>query len=96
MIDAAEMSHLMNLARLELPEAEAQAMRGELNAILGYFEQLQAVDTDGVEEMQRPVQLVNVMRDDVPGAMLPHSALAALAPETQDGFVKVPRTVEAD
>ena len=96
MIDAAELSHLLNLARLELPEAEQQAMRGELNAILGYFEQLHAVDTEGVEEMQRPVSLSNVMRDDVPGEMLPHSALEALAPATQDGFVRVPRTVEAE
>ncbi|WP_420596018.1 Asp-tRNA(Asn)/Glu-tRNA(Gln) amidotransferase subunit GatC [Deinococcus sp.] len=96
MIDAAELSHLMILARLDLGAEEAEEMRGELNAILGYFEQLQAVNTDGVEEMQRPVALVNVMRDDVPGEMLPHSALEKLAPETQDGFVKVPRTVETD
>ncbi len=96
MIDAAELSHLMNLARLDLGADEAEQLRGELNAILGYFEQLQAVDTQGVEEMQRPVALVNVMRDDVPGERLAHSALEQLAPELQGGFVKVPRTVDAD
>ena len=96
MIDAAELSHLMNLARLELDAEEAEEMRGELNAILGYFEQLQAVDTEGVAEMQRPVALVNVMREDIPGEMLPHSSLEELAPEMQGGFVKVPRTVETE
>ena len=96
MIDAAELNHLMTLARLDLGADEAEEMRGELNAILGYFEQLQAVDTEGVEEMQRPVALVNVMREDVPGEMLPHSALEKLAPEMQGGFVKVPRTVETE
>ena len=96
MIDAAEMKHLTELARLELGEDEATALRGELNAILGYFEQLQAVDTSGVEEMQRPVALVNVMRGDVPAGMLPHAALEALAPAMQGGFVKVPRTVDAE
>ncbi|GAA4007616.1 Asp-tRNA(Asn)/Glu-tRNA(Gln) amidotransferase subunit GatC [Deinococcus rubellus] len=96
MIDAAEMNHLTELARLDLAEGEAEQLRGELNAILGYFEQLQAVDTTGVEEMQRPVALVNVMRDDVPGEMLAHAALEQLAPEMQGGFVKVPRTVETE
>ncbi|WP_161881649.1 Asp-tRNA(Asn)/Glu-tRNA(Gln) amidotransferase subunit GatC [Deinococcus alpinitundrae] len=96
MIDAAEMNHLTELARLDLAEVEAEQLRGELNAILGYFEQLQAVNTEGVEEMQRPVALVNVMRDDVPGEMLPHATLESLAPEMQGGFVKVPRTVEAE
>ena len=96
MIDAAEMNHLIELARLDLAEGEAAELRGELNAILGYFEQLQAVDTEGVEEMQRPVALVNVMRDDVPGDMLTHAALETLAPQLQGGFVKVPRTVETE
>ena len=96
MIDAAEMNHLTELARLDLGEDEAAALRGELNAILNYFEQLQAVDTEGVEEMQRPVALVNVMREDVPAGMLPHAALESLAPEMQGGFVKVPRTVETE
>ena len=96
MIDAAEMKHLTELARLELGKDEAAALHGELNAILGYFEQLQAVNTEGVEEMQRPVALVNVMRDDVPAEMLPHAALESLAPAMQGGFVKVPRTVEAE
>ena len=71
-------------------------MGQDLNAILGYFEQLSAVDTTGVEEMQRPVALVNVLRDDEPGVAFGPEVVAALAPETQDGFVRVPRTVEQD
>ncbi|AWN23647.1 Asp-tRNA(Asn)/Glu-tRNA(Gln) amidotransferase GatCAB subunit C [Deinococcus irradiatisoli] len=96
MIEAAEMRHLLNLSRLDVETGEAEQLRGELNAILGYFEQLQAVDTAGVEEMQRPVALVNVMRDDRPGEMLPISALEQLAPQMQGGFIKVPRTVDAE
>ncbi len=96
MIEASEMGHLMNLARLDVGAQEAEQLRGELNAILGYFEQLQAVDTAGVEEMQRPVALVNVMRDDVPGEMLPFSALEQLAPQMQGGMIRVPRTVDSE
>ncbi len=96
MIDTAEMTHLMNLARLELSLEEAEQIRSDLNTMLGYFEQLQQVDTAGVAEMQRPIDLENVMRDDTVGPMFDRSVLEQLAPALQDGFVKVPRTVEAE
>ena len=48
------------------------------------------VDTDGVQEMQRPVNLVNVLRDDVPGGVFPVSTVTALAPESMpDGHIRV-------
>lgn len=96
MIDEAQVEHLARLARLELTPEEREAMRSDLNSILGYFEQLSAVDTEGVEEMQRPVDLVNVLREDLPGEVFAPAVVAALAPEMQGGFVRVPRTVEAD
>ncbi|BDP41898.1 glutamyl-tRNA(Gln) amidotransferase subunit C [Deinococcus aetherius] len=96
MIDAAQVEYLAQLARLELTHEERGAMREDLNHILGYFEQLSEVDTTGVEEMQRPVDLVNVLREDVPGERFAPEVVAALAPEMQDGFVRVPRTVEQD
>ncbi|QFP77154.1 Asp-tRNA(Asn)/Glu-tRNA(Gln) amidotransferase subunit GatC [Deinococcus sp. AJ005] len=96
MIDAAQMDHLASLARLELTPDERATMTQDLVRVLGYFEQLSEVNTDGVEEMQRPVNLVNVLRDDVPGEAFPVSVIAALAPEMQDGLIRVPRTVEAD
>lgn len=96
MIDAAQMNHLASLARLELTPEERETMTQDLSRVLGYFEQLREVDTDGVEEMQRPVTLVNVLRDDVPGEPFATSVIDGLAPETQDGFIRVPRTVEAE
>ena len=94
MIDAAEMEHLKTLARLHLSDEETEAMRDDLNRILGYFEQLQALDTSGVEEMQRPVDLVNVLRADEVGEVFAQATALSLANETQDGFIRVPRTVE--
>lgn len=96
MMGAAEVEHLARLARLELTPGEQETMRADLNAILGYFQQLSAVDTSGVEEMQRPVDLVNVLREDEPGAVFSRDVVEALAPETEGGFVRVPRTVEAE
>lgn len=96
MIDAAQIDHLAALARLHLTPEERLDMQADLGRILGYFELLNEVDVDGVEEMQRPVSLVNVLRDDVPGEAFARSVVEALAPEMQDGQVRVPRTVEAD
>lgn len=96
MIDAAQIDHLALLARLQLTPEERGAMQSDLSRVLGYFEQLNEVDTDGVEEMQRPVSLVNVLRDDVPAPAFAPEVVAALAPEMQAGQIKVPRTVEAD
>lgn len=95
-LDAGEVGHLARLARLDLTPQEQEALRGDLGRILGYFEQLRAVDTAGVEEMQRPVTLVNVLRDDVPGEVFAPEVVATLAPEMEGGFVRVPRTVETD
>jgi aspartyl-tRNA(Asn)/glutamyl-tRNA(Gln) amidotransferase subunit C len=96
MIDAAQIDHLAALARLQLTPEERLDMQADLGRILGYFELLNEVDVAGVEEMQRPVTLVNVLRDDVPGPVFPRSVVEALAPEMQDGQVRVPRTVEQD
>ncbi|RJF73114.1 Asp-tRNA(Asn)/Glu-tRNA(Gln) amidotransferase subunit GatC [Deinococcus cavernae] len=94
MIDAAQIEHLASLARLQLTPDEQTAMHEDLTRVLGYFEQLNEVNTDGVEEMQRPVNLVNVLRDDVPGQAFDPAVVAALAPEMQGGQIRIPRTVE--
>lgn len=96
MIDVAELDHLAALARLHLNPGEREAMTADLNKVLGYFEQLSSVGTDGVAEMQRPVTLVNVLREDEPGEVFPQAVALSLAAETQDGQIRVPRTVEAD
>ena len=94
MIEAATVQRLAQLSRLELTPKEQAAMLEDLNKMLGYFEKLQELDTEGVPEMQRPIALVNVMREDTPGEMFPQQTVMDLAPESQDGFIRVPRTVE--
>nr|WP_183988319.1 Asp-tRNA(Asn)/Glu-tRNA(Gln) amidotransferase subunit GatC [Deinobacterium chartae] len=94
MIDDAEMQHLKTLARLDLSPEETARVQADLNKILGYFEKLNELDTEGVPEMQRPVRLENVMRPDEPGEMLPQEAALGLAVDQQDGFFRVPRVIE--
>ena len=63
-ITLAEVEHVARLARLALDADEKDRMRSQLDAILGYVEQLRRVDTAGVEPTAHVLPLVNVMRDD--------------------------------
>ena len=96
MISNADMAHLKTLARLSLEEAETNALKDDLNKILEAFEQLKELDTDGVEELVRPVPLHNVFREDTVKPSLSHDQVMQLATEEENGFFKVPRTVDAD
>ena len=88
------MTHLKTLARLELTEAETETLRGDLNRLLSYFDTLSELDTEGVEELARPVEQHNVFRDDTLTPGLAADTAQALAVTAQDGFFKVPRTVD--
>ena len=95
MLSDAEMAHLKMLARLELLDEETQKLKGDLNSLLTYFESLSGLETDGVEELARPLDLSNVFRNDVVRRGLEQETDKNLAVESENGFFKVPRTVES-
>lgn len=95
MLSDAEMTHLKTLARLELSGAETEALKGDLNTLLTYFESLSQLDTEGVEELARPVALSNVFREDVARQGLVQKDAESVAVEAENGFFRVPRTVES-
>jgi aspartyl-tRNA(Asn)/glutamyl-tRNA(Gln) amidotransferase subunit C len=93
-ITLAEVEHVARLARLALDADEKDRMRSQLDAILGYVEQLRRVDTTGVEPTAHVLPLVNVMRDDEVRPSYPADAMLANAPDAQDGQFRVPRILE--
>ncbi|CAN5800004.1 Asp-tRNA(Asn)/Glu-tRNA(Gln) amidotransferase subunit GatC [soil metagenome] len=93
-ITDADMAHLKTLARMNLSEPETQGLKDDLNRILEAFETLRALPTEGVEELARPVDLYNVFRADDAHTPLSHETALKLAVESEDGFFKVPRTVD--
>lgn len=95
-LSTAQLEHLAFLARLELKPHEEEAIREELNGLLGYFQQLQAVDTEGVDPLQRPLPLSGQLRADTAGEPLPQAEVLALAPAAEGGFVRLPRTLDTD
>ena len=93
-ITLAEVEHVARLARLALDADEKERMRSQLDAILGYVEQLRRVNTDGVEPTAHVLPLVNVLRDDEVRPSYPVEAMLANAPDAQNGQFRVPRILE--
>jgi aspartyl-tRNA(Asn)/glutamyl-tRNA(Gln) amidotransferase subunit C len=93
-ITLAEVEHVARLARLDLAADEKERMRSQLDAILGYVEQLQRVDTTGVEPTAHVLPLVNVMRGDEIRPSYPADSMLANAPEPEEGQFRVPRILD--
>ena len=91
MISIEDVKHVANLARLELTEEELNKFSKQLGDILKYVEQMNEVDTTGIEPMPHPIPVVNVMREDVVTYNQTKEELMKNAPEEEDGFFKVPK-----
>ncbi|MGL4408401.1 MAG: Asp-tRNA(Asn)/Glu-tRNA(Gln) amidotransferase subunit GatC, partial [Zoogloea sp.] len=59
-----QVRHIAKLARLELAPGDAEATQAKLNGIFGLIEEMQAVDTTGVEPMSHPQELAQRLRTD--------------------------------
>jgi len=91
-----QVEHIALLARLELSSEEKERAGGELSQILEHFEQLKALDTEGVPPTEHVFPVVNVLRADTPRPSLPREAALQNAPESAGGMFQVPRVVEAE
>ncbi|MCA9390408.1 Asp-tRNA(Asn)/Glu-tRNA(Gln) amidotransferase subunit GatC [candidate division WWE3 bacterium] len=83
------------LAKLRLSDTQKEKFRVQLAAIMEYMDLLNEVDTTEVEPTTQVNGLTNVFRDDIPKESLDRERLLSLAPEKENGYVKV-RTVFAE
>lgn len=88
-----EVRHVAMLARLAVTDDEVEQLAPELNAILGYAEQVGEVAAEDVEPLVHPYPLQNVLREDEPGPVIDREELLAQAPEAEDDRFVVPRIV---
>ena len=93
-VDEATVRRIARLARLKVSDAEAVSLKGELNTILKWVEQLSEVDTTGVEPMKRVVAMALKQRDDVVTDGEKAADIVKNAPMTEDNFFVVPKVVE--
>lgn len=97
-IDKETVRKVAKLARLAEPEQRLEPLAKEISGILGWIEQLNEVDVEGVEAMASAVDISLPMREDVlqtgpTGGGQPDNVVAN-APKTEDHFFVVPKVVE--
>lgn len=93
-VDAATIRRIARLSRIALPEADVPVMQGEINAILGFVEQLAEVDVEGVAPMTSVTPMALKMREDVVTAGGEAAAITRNAPQSEDHYFLVPKVVE--
>ncbi|GIX22240.1 MAG: hypothetical protein KatS3mg121_1023 [Gammaproteobacteria bacterium] len=93
-MDPKTVEHVARLARIALAEEERAALAAELGRILAFVEQMNAVDTSGVEPMAHPHDAVQRLREDVVTETDQRERFLALAPLAEDGLYLVPKVIE--
>lgn len=89
-----EVKHIVRLARLKLSDEELPAYSGQLNAIIGYVEQLNTLDTTLIEPTSHVLPITNVMRDDLIAQSLSNEDALKNAPDAAGKFYRVPKIIE--
>ena len=90
-ITADDVRKVAKLARLDLPEDTIATYTGQLERILDYVDQLQAVDTEGVQPTTRAVEVVNATREDTVVDTDVCQELLDQAPQREGDFFRVPK-----
>jgi aspartyl-tRNA(Asn)/glutamyl-tRNA(Gln) amidotransferase subunit C len=93
-----DVQRIAHLSRLELSQAEAEAVLPQLQAVFSLVEEMQAVDTSGLEPLAHPIlflrELAQPMRIDQVTESDQRAANMQSAPAKQDGYFLVPRVIE--
>lgn len=93
-VDAATVKRIGRLARIRIEENEVASYQSELNAILGFVEQLSEINVDGVEPMTSVTPMTLRRRDDAITDGGYADKIVSNAPLTEDNFFMVPKVVE--
>lgn len=89
-----QVQRIATLARIEISAAEAVTTQTQLNHIFELIEDMQAVDTKGVEPMAHAQDLALRLREDRVAESDRRAAFQAVAPETEAGLYLVPKVIE--
>ncbi len=98
MKDCMDVGYVAALARIELPAADIVRLQHDMEAILGYIEQLKELDVTGIEPTAHAVPMTNVWREDAAGTPFPREVMLSNAPATvaDNELIKVPSVLPGD
>ncbi len=89
-----EIETIASLAKLDLNRIDVPSLSKDLNNILNFVQQMDAVDTADVEPLASPVKTDNLLRRDEPSDGIDREAFQAVAPATEDGLYLVPKVID--
>ncbi len=89
-----DIEKVARLARIKLSEEEKLIFGNQLEQILTYMEQLNRLDTQGVEPTSHAIPIFNIFREDEVRPSIPREEVLGIAPSQEDGHFKVPRIIE--
>jgi aspartyl-tRNA(Asn)/glutamyl-tRNA(Gln) amidotransferase subunit C len=95
-IDPDKVRHIAHLARLKLTDEEISRFGAQLGGILEYVEKLNEVDVAGVEPTAHPLDVCNVLAEDVPVAPIGVQKALANAPSPVPPYFKVPKVLDQE
>lgn len=93
-VDADTVLQIAHLARLQIDSERVDGYASEMSNVLALAEQMNAVDTSGVEAMAHPTHAVQRLRDDVVAEDNDRDQFQAVAPEIENGYYLVPQVIE--
>jgi aspartyl-tRNA(Asn)/glutamyl-tRNA(Gln) amidotransferase subunit C len=89
-----QLTRIALLARIDVPAGEMASVAERLNRVFGLIDQLQAVDTQGIEPMSHALDLVQRLRPDEVTESDRHEAFQRGAPAVEQGLYLVPKVIE--
>ncbi len=89
-----DIEKVARLARLELSEEEKVTFGDQLEQILNYMDQLNRLDTRGIEPTSHTIPISNVFREDEVTPSVSREEIFSIAPDEEEGHFKVPRILE--
>lgn len=92
-LDQQTLDTLAWLSRLDIPENETEALSESIAEMLTFFQQLSALDTEGVEPTAHIAPLENVLREDIPAAERLDREILLSGTESEDGLITLPRVI---
>ena len=93
-VDQANVRRIAHLARIAVSDDEVPHLQGELNAMLAFVEELNAVNVEGIEPMTSVIPMCMALRTDVVTDHAGADVVVGNAPISEDHFFVVPKVVE--
>jgi aspartyl-tRNA(Asn)/glutamyl-tRNA(Gln) amidotransferase subunit C len=93
-LNSADIKRIAHLARIEVNDAEADATLTKLTGILGLIEQMQAVDTTGIQPMSHSQDVTQRLRNDLVTETNQRELYQSIAPAVEEGLYLVPKVIE--